>query len=106
MKSGGRVREVIQAIEGGTMGNDVRSRLEAAEMARRYSARQVKLTTEQAQEQADAERTARLLKNAEKIRQEQISSMLLECSPDEREVVYRRIGRERPDLLGNGDVVE
>jgi hypothetical protein len=83
----------------------VRDRIEAAQMAERYAARQGKLTQEQVEEQAEEERRERLAKNAAKIRQDQISNLLIDMSDDERMVVFSTIGKDKPDCLGNSDVI-
>lgn len=79
----------------------VRERLEQEEMARRYAARESKPTPEQVEQQ----RAEKLQQNAEKIRSEQVTRFLLDLSPDEEHVVLAIIGRERPESLGNADVL-
>jgi DNA polymerase III delta prime subunit len=93
---------VTQRVEGGIMG-DVRSRIEAAQMAERYKAREPQ--TKQTRDQIEQARAARLAQNAEKIRSEAVTEMLIDMDDAEREVVFTLIGRERPDALGNADVI-
>jgi hypothetical protein len=81
----------------------VRERLEQQQIAARYAARSAPGPSP---EQIDSERQARLAQNARKIREDRVNQMLVEMSDDEREVVFDIIGRERPECLGNADVVQ
>jgi hypothetical protein len=82
--------------------SSVRTRLENADLAARYAAQQ----TGPSPEQVEQERRERLAHNARVIRENNINSLLLDMTDDEREVVFIIIGRERPDSLGSADVIQ
>jgi hypothetical protein len=83
---------------------NVRTRLERQQYETRYTSQAPKPKPPQ-DDTNDAERADRLARNAQRIREERIGAMLIDMSPDEREVTFAIIGREKPDLLGNADVI-
>lgn len=84
------------------MSSSARSRLEAAEMQRRYDAKNAPRIS---QETID-ERAERLAQNARKIREDAVNLLLLGMSEDEQAVVFSTIGRTQPESLGNPAVVQ
>jgi hypothetical protein len=81
--------------------SSVRTRIEDALMASRYLAQSAPKITQQAED----ERRERLAQNFRRIQEDRLNVILLDASDDERSTVNDIVNRNRPNCLGNPDVI-
>jgi hypothetical protein len=79
----------------------VRDRIEAQQLAAKYAAQSAPRIAQQEQD----EKRERLAQNYRNIVESRLQTLLLDCTDDERSVCNDIINADRPNCLGNYDVV-